>query len=82
MTRPRKKPEWKPVGGTGIAEGMGFQVVSRDLSRPTPEPPRTPTPGPNLATRSEAECRELARRQRGGEDLGLTDAFVSEWAPE
>ncbi len=82
MTRPRNKPQWKPVGGTGVAEGVGFQVVSRDLSRPEPTPPRTPTPGPNLATRSIEECRDLARRQRSGEDLGLTDAFVAEWADE
>ncbi len=82
MTRPRNKPKWMPVGGTGMAEGVGFQVTYKDLSRPAPTPPRTPTPGPNLATRSEEECRDLARRQRAGEDLGLTDAFVIEWAGE
>ncbi len=33
-----------------------------------------------LGTRTDAECIELANRQRKGEDLGFTDQFVNTWA--
>lgn len=81
VTKPRKKPQWKPSGGTGIAEGVGLQVQVREMWEEPPPPPRAPTPPPRLGTRSDAECRDLARRQQAGEDLGLSDAFVNEWAP-
>jgi colicin import membrane protein len=35
---------------------------------------------PTLGTRSPEECRALADRQKAGEDLGYTDAFVRAWA--
>ena len=33
-----------------------------------------------MLTRTEEECVELANRQKKGEDLGFTDAFVKMWA--
>ena len=33
-----------------------------------------------IGTRTDAECVELANRQRKGEDLGFTDTFVNTWA--
>ena len=32
------------------------------------------------STRTPEECQALADRQRGGEDLGFSDAFVKAWA--
>ena len=82
MTKPRKKPQWKQTGGVGnLAEGVGLQVRVREMWEEPPPPPREPTPPPRLATRSDSECRDLALRQRAGEELGLSDAFVDEWAP-
>ena len=80
VTKPFKKPEWKPTGGTGMAEGVGLQVQVREMWIEPPAPPRDPTPPPHRATRTAAECAELARRQQAGEELGLSDAFVAEWS--
>ena len=34
----------------------------------------------HIPTRTPQECAELANRQRAGEDLGFSQAFVDEWA--
>lgn len=78
MRSPGNPPPKAPFRNGGLADG-GLRIGVRELV-PEPEPPpREPAPPPRLATRTDAECRELARRQRAGEDLGLSDAFVEEW---
>lgn len=80
MTKPSKKPTWQPTGGALIAEGVGFQLQVTEMGAPAPPPRRRKRqPPPALGTRSDDDCRELARRQRDGEELGLSEAFVEEW---
>jgi len=80
MTKPRYKPKQHETTGM-LGDGgirLGVQYVGDYEEEPPPREPVVPSHKP---TRSDAECRELARRQRAGEDLGLSDAFVDEWAP-
>jgi|GEM_PF-7063086 len=78
MTAPRKKP--KRLERSGQLGDGGIRLGVQYVDAPEPEsPPREPAPPRPLGTRSDEECRALARRQQDGEDLGLSDAFVAEW---
>jgi hypothetical protein len=80
MTAPRKKP--KQHAQSGQLGDAGLRIGVQELGDwEEPIPDREPQPPRPLATRTPAECRHLAERQRAGEELGLSDAFVSEWAP-
>ncbi len=79
MTAPRKKP--KQHERSGALGDAGIRLGVQYVGEPEEEiPDRVPVVPPHRPTRSDEECRDLARRQLGGEDLGLSDAFVAEWA--
>ena len=81
MTAPRKKP--KPTPRSGVLGDAGIKLGVQYIDVPEEEiPDREPAVPPYRATRTPRECRDLARRQMAGEDLGLSDAFVAEWVGE
>ncbi|MCO4772565.1 MAG: hypothetical protein KDA24_21210 [Deltaproteobacteria bacterium] len=78
MTKPRKKV--KSLPRSGALGDAGIRLGVQYVGEPEEEiPDRVPVVPPRLDTRSPAECRELAARQKAGEELGLSDAFVNEW---